>query len=263
MRGLRELCGDGSGFAADFRQEDPGGITVSLSEIRMPEAVTALLQALRSRTGFVRVVVETECAGMEELFLQCGFRQIRADRWCFHRPAEVSCRLLAETELNVELFSAFHRYQNVTRCWRRENGAAVLKNIAFTEEWSPEDYSFLVKCLRNTVATGGAVAGAFQNGTLIGFASLENTRLGSCGQYLQLSSLHVSAEFRGRGIGRMLFSRMAEEGRNRNAEKLYISSHSAEETQAFYRSIGCVEAEEIQEELLAHEPCDCMLEYAL
>lgn len=82
MRELRELCGDGSGFAADFRQEDPGGITVSLSEIRMPEAVAALLRALRSRTGFARVVVETECAGMVELFLQCGFRQIRADRWC-------------------------------------------------------------------------------------------------------------------------------------------------------------------------------------
>ncbi len=263
MRELRELCGDGSGFAADFRQEDPGGITVSLSEIRMPETVAALLQALRSRTGFVRVVVETECVGMEELFLQCGFRQIRSDRWCFHRPAEVSCRLLAETELNVELFSAFHRYQNVTRCWRRENGAAVLKNIAFTEEWLPEDYCFLVKCLRNTVATGGAVAGAFQNGSLIGFASLENTRTGSRGQYLQLSSLHVSAEFRGRGIGRTLFSMMVGEGRNRNAEKLYISSIPAEETQAFYRASGCVDAEEVLEDLPAHDPCDCMLEYAL
>lgn len=46
-------------------------------------------------------------------------------------------------------------------------------------------------------------------------------------------------------------------------EKLYISSHSAVETQAFYRGMGCRDAEEIDAAHAAREPFDCQLEYIL
>ena len=51
--------------------------------------------------------------------------------------------------------------------------------------------------------------------------------------------------------------------RERGAEKLYISAHSAVETQAFYRAMGCVEAEEYQPAHVEQEPYDCQLECAL
>lgn len=81
--------------------------------------------------------------------------------------------------------------------------------------------------------------------------------------YLDLSSLHVSAELRGRGTGRELFARAADWARERGAKKLYISAHSAVETQAFYKALGCVEAEEYNPEHVEQEPFDCQMEFVL
>lgn len=47
------------------------------------------------------------------------------------------------------------------------------------------------------------------------------------------------------------------------AKKLYISSHSAIESQNFYKSLGCVEAKEYNKAHVENEPCDCQLEFVL
>lgn len=86
---------------------------------------------------------------------------------------------------------------------------------------------------------------------------------GSRNQYLQLSNLHVSAEYRGRGIGRLLFRAACRRAAELRAERLYISAHSAEETQAFYRALNCTEAEKLMPDLFELEPCDCHLEFRL
>lgn len=179
------------------------------------------------------------------------------------KPHTFCIREITENELSVSFFAAFNRYQEVTRCWRKEEGKWILRDIAFTEQWDDKDYAYLVKCLHSTLRQGGAVCGAFQDATLVGFASVENKPLGSRGQYLQLSSLHVSYGLRGMGIGRMLFTKAAELARERGAKKLYISAHSAEESQAFYHAMGCHEAEEYDKTLHEKEPCDCQLEYLL
>jgi hypothetical protein len=54
-----------------------------------------------------------------------------------------------------------------------------------------------------------------------------------------------------------------DDARARGVKKLYISAHSSQETQAFYRAMGCVEALEYNQRLSAEEPCDCQLEFAL
>lgn len=170
---------------------------------------------------------------------------------------------LKTEDLNIDLFSSFNRYQKVTRCWRKYQGSWILKDNAFTENWGTEEYLFLVECLRNTLETGGTVFGAFETDALIGFASLENEFFGTRWKYLQLSSLHVSHEKRGMGIGRRLFALSIETARKMGGEKLYISAHSSEETQSFYHSLGCTEALEQNEKLTAEEPFDCQLEYRL
>lgn len=175
----------------------------------------------------------------------------------------VNYRELEKAEIQISLFAHFNRYQDVSRCWRKENGDWTLKEIAFTEQWSSDEYAFLVKCLQNTIKTGGAVFGAFHNNILVGFASIENQFFGSHNQYLQLSSIHISYENRGMGIGKKLFLLTCERARVLGAQKLYISAHSSEETQTFYKVIGCVEAMEYNEKLVAEEPFDCQLEYNL
>ena len=47
------------------------------------------------------------------------------------------------------------------------------------------------------------------------------------------------------------------------ARKLYISSHSAVESVAFYLAMGCREAEELEPMHVAKEPYDRQLEYVL
>lgn len=105
--------------------------------------------------------------------------------------------------------------------------------------------------------------GAFFNGRLKGFVSVESEFFGSKKQYLDLTSIHVSQELRRAGIGRALFGAARDWARERGAKKLYISAHSAVESQNFYKSMGCVEAEEYKREHVEAEPYDCQLECAV
>ncbi|WP_394522460.1 GNAT family N-acetyltransferase [Lacrimispora sp. JR3] len=172
-------------------------------------------------------------------------------------------REIKESELNKELFSEFNRYQEVKECLRKVDGTwAAVKN-PFTEQWQDEDYEVLIRCLKITIHTGGVVFGAFLHGVLKGFASVEGVPLGKQRNYLDLSSLHVSYDLRGKRTGRRLFQMASEWARLKGAQKLYISSHSSVETQAFYRAMGCVEAMEYDKEHVAREPFDCQLEFVL
>ncbi len=166
-------------------------------------------------------------------------------------------------ELNPDLFSDFQRHQAVTKCWRKIDGKWVIIDYAFTEEWSPADYRYLVQCLKNTVSTGGVVYGAFQDGKLKGFASVEARFFGSMGQYLELSSIHVSEDCRGAGMGRRLLGAACRWATEKGAKKLYISAHSSVESQAFYKAMDCREAAEYSKPHVEKEPCDCQLELVL
>ena len=80
---------------------------------------------------------------------------------------------------------------------------------------------------------------------------------------MDLSSIHVSEELRGSGVGTALFTAAGNWARAKGAGKLYISAHSAVETQAFYRNLGCVDAAVCDPRHVEAEPFDCQLEFAL
>ena len=161
-----------------------------------------------------------------------------------------------------------HRYEHIV-LYGFQYGLQDPEAVSYThldvykrqDQWSERDYEVLVKCLKNTAETGGLVLGAFADGKLKGLVSVEGRPMGRAGNYRDLSSLHVSEECRGMGIGRALFDAAADWARNQGAEKLYISGHSAVETQAFYRAMGCVEAQEYDPVHTAAEPYDCQLEF--
>ena len=176
---------------------------------------------------------------------------------------EIVYHKLRVRELTPELFDSFRRFQQVEKCWRKIEGRWALQNIAFTEDWNAGDYQRLCGQLSRDVREGGTVWGAFSSGDLKGFASVEGRLIGSRGQYAVLAELHVSEECRRKGIGRGLFGLAAGSARERGAEKLYISAMSAEESQAFYREMGCVEAVEADPYHVQMEPCDVQMEYLL
>lgn len=175
----------------------------------------------------------------------------------------IDYRPLEEADVTRALFVGFRRRQVVTGCWRREAGQWIIRDDPFIDDWDEGDYAVLVDCLRRTCRTGGLVLGAFVGGALKGFVSVEAAPMGSRGQYRDMTSLHVSEECRGRGIGRALMLRACGWARAHGGEKLYVSAHSAVESQAFYRAMGCVEAMEQSPEHVAREPFDCQLERLL
>ncbi len=172
-------------------------------------------------------------------------------------------RALQSSEICRELFRGFIRRQNVQKCLRKENGAWVIKDAPFIDDWSENDYQFLVKCLKNTVETGGLVYGAFCGNALKGFASVESALFGSAQEYLDLSCIHISEDMRGKGIGSILFGTAKDWAKKKGGKKLYISSHSAVETQAFYNAMGCVDAQEYNQHHVELEPYDRQLECLL
>ena len=111
-----------------------------------------------------------------------------------------------------------------------------------------------------TIASDGFVYAAFYDGKLKGFVSVESEIFGGKQGYCDLSSIHISEDMRRKGIGRTLFLAAKEWAKQKGAKKLYISAHSAVESQAFYKSMGCVEAEVYNKKHVEDEPYDCQLE---
>lgn len=172
-------------------------------------------------------------------------------------------RKLSVDEICRELFNNFIRHQNVVKCWRREENKWIIKDDPFIDDWTETDYQILIRCLKNTVTSGGLVYAAFYDGDLKGFASVEPTLFGGEQKYLDLSSIHVSEDMRGKGVGKTLFLAAKKWAKEHNARKIYISAHSSVESQAFYKAMGCVEAEVYNEEHVQREPYDCQLECIL
>jgi GNAT superfamily N-acetyltransferase len=170
---------------------------------------------------------------------------------------------LKANQIDSGLFSQFSRRQVVTQCWRKIENQWIVKDIAFIDDWNTDNYCELIKCLKNTNITGGIVYGALEHGILKGFSSVEPKFFGTNKQYLDLSSIHVSEDMRGKGIGKALFGLAVNWAKYHGAKKLYISAHSSVESQAFYKRMGCVEALEYDKEHTDKEPYDCQLEYVL
>ena len=63
-------------------------------------------------------------------------------------------RSICRQELDRALFAGFVRRQEVTHCWRKVDGAWVIRDVPFVDDWSETDYATLVNCLRRTLAQG-------------------------------------------------------------------------------------------------------------
>lgn len=163
----------------------------------------------------------------------------------------------------TDFFDGFIRTQVVSDCYRKIDGKWMVKHAPFIDDWSLQEYKELAEYLKNNVEKNGFVAGAFLKGKLKGFVSVEPELFGSNREYLDLSNIHVSQDMRGQGIGRQLFQMAKTFAKSSGAAKLYISAHSAVESQAFYKAMGCTEAIEYNMKLVEKEPFDCQLECLL
>ncbi len=172
-------------------------------------------------------------------------------------------RPLVMEELNRDLFRAFIRRQEVNLCWRRDHGEWRIRPDPFIDDWTEDDYHVLIRCLQATLAEGGFVYGALKDKQLKGFVSVSSQLFGGEHYYLDLTSLHVSQDMRGQGIGTALFLAAKDWAKAHGARKLYLSAHSAAETQAFYLAMGCRDAMLPCQTHIEAEPFDRQMECIL
>ena len=170
---------------------------------------------------------------------------------------------LTKENFGPESLDSFCRHQQVSQCWRWVEGEWRLLPIAFVEDWDLEQRRAHARSIAENL--GGSLVGwaAFEEGRVVGYATVATAPFGSENQYLQLDEFQVSEPCRGRGIGRELFGLACQGARELHGRKLYISAHSSQESQAAYRALGCVHAREINQQLAQAEPCDLQLEFCL
>jgi N-acetylglutamate synthase-like GNAT family acetyltransferase len=186
---------------------------------------------------------------------------------------------LSLNDLNRGLLDHFNRHQEIKRFWILENKEWILRDrqyvenldrdsklkqdLYFVEDWDEKKKREIVGIkFYNSIKRGGSIFGVFnKNNNLIAFANISGELSGSKKQYIKLAQLHVSYEHRNKGIGKELFRMCVKRAGALGAEKLYISTNFSEETQIFYKKMGCIDAEEIDQEMVKKEPYDRQLEY--
>ncbi len=147
-------------------------------------------------------------------------------------------------------------------CLRRRGDMLVAERHPFVDDWKEGEREELLGRL-SAAAAAGRVVGAYSDAKLKGVAMLGDGLFGGDNAYIDLAELHVSRDCRRMGAGTELFARVAGVARCLGARKLYISAHSAVETQAFYKKLGCVPASLPDAAHVAREPFDIQLEYLL
>ena len=170
---------------------------------------------------------------------------------------------LSLEDIKPDMFKHLDRYQEIKKRWKDIDGERVLADSPHTIDWDEATKQKIATTdCTEAICSGGCVWAAFDNEKLIGFCAVSGKPIGSQEQYMQLRQIHVSYAYRGKGIGRRLFSLSAETMKTCTAKKLYIVANPSEESQAFYRAMGCVDAEEIIPALF-DDSYDVHMEYAL
>lgn len=174
----------------------------------------------------------------------------------------MNIRLLQREE--IPLIWQIDRREIVQNIFLLENGQLVLTPDYFDiQGWPPGEAEQYTPILLDCHDRGGTFWGAFENHLLIGVAVLESKFIGSQQDTLQLKFLHVSRDYRKRGIASTLFKLAVEKAKALGARKLYISATPSEHTVNYYARLGCVLAAETDPELFALEPEDIHLEYRI
>ena len=162
---------------------------------------------------------------------------------------EITCRAMQVEDLHVRMMDDFNRHQVITHILRKNRRVKKLRKPR-VEDWPAEGKTIFVKnwfipkvYMRQYYPGEPFVFAAFRGDQVAGFAVWDHYWGKEKEEgYAVLLRLLVSLECRRVGLGRQLFKLCAEAARAEGAKQLFISTEPALETQAFYKSMGCVAA---------------------
>jgi len=189
---------------------------------------------------------------------------------------EIVVRAMQVEDLHIHMMDEFDRHQEITYEMRKNGRVKKLRGPR-VEDWDARNQGFVRTFIYHVYIRqfyGGepTVFAAFRGGQVAGFAVWRY--IANDPRYLKakkggeqdcaiLDSLFVSRESRRMGLGRQLFGLCAAAARAEGARMLYISAEPAVETQAFYRSVGCVPTKTDLGRVTRSPKRDIPLEYSL
>lgn len=165
----------------------------------------------------------------------------------------IKIELITDKNFNEHSLDEYERKQEVKRVYRKAGDEYVLTELPYTEDWDAEKKRSVARDILSPEYISYA---AFDEDIVAGFISLKKQLWG---EYMILDVIQVSAQYRGKGIGRRLFEHGIAEAKSAGAKALYISACSSEETIAFYRAMGAELADEPIREIVEEEPFDLQL----
>jgi GNAT superfamily N-acetyltransferase len=160
----------------------------------------------------------------------------------------------------LERIGEIDRSEHVTRAYAWRSGCLQLDEV----DWRVPDWFADGRPQHSVQANiddwrpflaqhGGVMFGALDGGRLVGFAIYRPRLAPDMGQ---LAVLHVSREYRRRGLGAALTQQVALLARADGARRLYVSATPSAGTVDFYCRQGFVPVDQPHPELYALEPED-------
>ncbi|MBR6666415.1 MAG: GNAT family N-acetyltransferase [Lachnospiraceae bacterium] len=132
-------------------------------------------------------------------------------------------------EINLD---DFNRQQKITRIYVKKDDTYVLEAQPGVMDWSIDKKREVAKDLTDNAYIAYL---ALEEERIVGFMSLVKELVS---ERMILDLIQVDTDFRGQGIGRMLWEKAVEEARLNGAKELYISACPSEETIHFYKAMG-------------------------
>jgi len=158
-------------------------------------------------------------------------------------------------------FDEIDRYELIEEIYYLRDDKLVLEK----EYCEVKDFGYMperIGDLLDIYDNGGTLAGAFDGDKLVGLGSICGELIGKEKNMIQLATLHVSTNYRDRGIGRKIVFILKEKAKQIGAEKLYVSATPSKHTVDFYRGAG-FELTPPVKELFEKEPEDIHMEMLL
>jgi ribosomal protein S18 acetylase RimI-like enzyme len=150
------------------------------------------------------------------------------------------------------------RAETIQHSYRFEGGKLIRLSVDWEiPGWFDGDGAHsvdeMIRGTRRDLDFGGTAFGAFDGDRLVGLAVYRPGLWPAMGQ---LAGLHVSREYRRRGIASRLLEKVLALARGDGAACLYVSATPSDSAVGFYRSKGFAVTSEPDPQLLAEEPED-------
>ncbi|MGN0824350.1 MAG: GNAT family N-acetyltransferase [Candidatus Coproplasma sp.] len=165
----------------------------------------------------------------------------------------IKIELLSKENFNELSLDSYSRRQDVKRVYRRMGDEYVLIDMPYVEDWNLEKKRSVASALKSNEYVAYV---ALDGDTVVGFIGLKKQLIN---KYMVLDFMHVSYEYRGKGIGRTLFNLGRDTAIKAGAKALYISACSSEETIAFYKAMGAELTNNPIREIAEKEPFDMQM----